>query len=143
MHTQNILSLNVDGLNSAIKQTRVLEYLHRKSISCALIQEIYLICGTGLRHLLVGYLFVTASSGTFLHMFWECPIVINLWTHVGLVLSSLLQVGCFAGPVLCLLDGDSGLFVSLIQKRMLFAGFTAAKRTIIQNWFTPHMCGKT
>ncbi len=73
----------------------------------------------------------TASSGTFLHMFWECPIVINLWTHVGLVLSSLLQVGCFAGQVLCLLDGDSGLFVSLIQKRMLFAGFVAAKRTII------------
>ncbi len=30
-----------------------------------------------------------------------------------------------------------------MQKRMLFAGFTAAKKTIIQNWFTPHMCGKT
>ncbi len=144
MHTLNILSLNVNGLNSAVKRTGVLEYLHRKSISCALIQETYLICGTGLRHL-PGRLSVcnTASSGTFLHMFWECPIVINLWTHVGLVLSSLLQVGCFAGPVLCLLDGDSGLFVSLIQKRMLFAGFVAAKRTIIQNWFTPHMCGKT
>ncbi len=25
---------------------------------------------------------------------------------------------------------------------MLFAGFTAAKTTIIQNWFAPHMCGK-
>ncbi len=23
---------------------------------------------------------------------------------------------------------------------MLFAGFTAVKKTIIQNWFTPHMC---
>ncbi len=30
-----------------------------------------------------------------------------------------------------------------MQKSMLFAGFTAAKKTIIQNWFTPHMCGKT
>ncbi len=39
MHTLNILSLNVNGLNSAVKQTHVLEYLHRKSISCALIQE--------------------------------------------------------------------------------------------------------
>lgn len=38
----NILSLNVNGLNSAIKRTRVLEYLHRKSISCALIQETHL-----------------------------------------------------------------------------------------------------
>ncbi len=62
---------------------------------------------------------------------------------MGLVLSSLLQVGCFAGPVLCLLDGDSGLFVSLVQKRMLFAGFVAAKRTMMLNWFAPHMCGKT
>ncbi len=40
MHTLNILSLN--GLNSAVKRTRVLEYLHRKSISCALIQETHL-----------------------------------------------------------------------------------------------------
>ncbi len=39
MHTLNILSLNVNGLNSAVKRTRVSEYLHRKSISCALIQE--------------------------------------------------------------------------------------------------------
>ncbi len=48
-----------------------------------------------------------------------------------------------ANPSLCLLNDDSGLCISLIQKRMLFAGFTAAKKTIIQNWFTPHMCGKT
>ncbi len=32
----------------------------------------------------------TTSSGTFMHMFWECPVVISLWTHVNLVLSSLL-----------------------------------------------------
>ncbi len=42
MHTLNILSLNVNGLNSAVKRTRVLEYLHRNSISCALIQETHL-----------------------------------------------------------------------------------------------------
>ncbi len=42
MHTLNILSLNVNGLNSAVKRTRVLEYFHRKSISCALIQETHL-----------------------------------------------------------------------------------------------------
>ncbi len=46
-------------------------------------------------------------------------------------------------PSLCLLNDDSGLCISSMQKRMLFAGFTAAKKTIIQNWFTPHMCGKT
>ncbi len=84
----------------------------------------------------------TASSDTFLHMFWECPIVISLWTHVNLVLSSLLQIDRFVNPSLCLLNDDSGLCISSMQKRMLFAGFTAAKKTIIQNWFTPHMCGK-
>ncbi len=61
----NILLLNVTGLNSAVKRTCVLEYLHRKSISGALI------CNT-------------ASSGIFLNMFWECPVVMDLWTHVDL-----------------------------------------------------------
>ncbi len=32
----------MNGLNSAVKRTRVLEYLHSKSISCALIQETHL-----------------------------------------------------------------------------------------------------
>ncbi len=85
----------------------------------------------------------TTSSGTFLHMFWECPVVISLWTHVNLVLSSLLQIDWSVNPSLCLLDDDSGLCISSMQKRMFFAGFTAAKKTIIQNWFTPHLCGKT
>ncbi len=37
MYTLNILLLNVTGLNSAVKRTCVLEYLHRKSISGVLI----------------------------------------------------------------------------------------------------------
>ncbi len=85
----------------------------------------------------------TTSSGTFLHMFWECPVVISLWTHVNLVLSSLLGIDWSVNPSLCLLNDDSGLCISSMQKRMLFAGFTAAKKTIIQNWFTPHTCRKT
>ncbi len=62
----------------------------------------------------------TTSSGTFLHMFWECPVVISLWTHVNLVLSSLLQIDWLVNPSLCLLNDDSGLCISSI-----------------------HMCGKT
>ncbi len=42
MHALNILSLNVNGLNTPIKRTRILEYLHRKPIPCALIQESHL-----------------------------------------------------------------------------------------------------
>ncbi len=74
---------------------------------------------------------------------WECPVVINLWTHVNLVWSSLLRIDWSVNPSLCLLNDDSGLCINSMQKRMLFAGFTAAKKTIIQNWFTPHMCRKT
>ncbi len=85
----------------------------------------------------------TTSSGTFLHMFWECPVVISLWTHVNLVLSALLRIDWSVNPSLCLLNDDSGLCISSMQRRMLFAGFTAVKKTIIQNWFTPHMCRKT
>ncbi len=111
MYTLNILLLNVTGLNSAVKQTCVLEYLHRKSISGALI------CNA-------------ASSGFFfLHVFWECPVVMDLWTHVNLVLSSSLRTNCFANTSVCLLDVDSGLSISLIQRRRLFAGFAAARRT--------------
>ncbi len=86
MHTLNILSLNVNGLNSAVKRTRVLEYLHRKSISCALIQETYLICGTGLRHLLVGYLFVTLHSQCF---FFNIHDYIKEWLVLFFLFPSL------------------------------------------------------
>ncbi len=123
MYTLNILLLNVTGLNSAVKRTCVLEYLHRKSISGALI------CNA-------------ASSGIFLHVFWECPVVMDLWTHVNLVLSSSLRTNCFANTSVCLLDVDSGLSISLIQRRRLFAGFAAARRTMMQNWCAPHMCGE-
>ncbi len=85
----------------------------------------------------------TASSGTFLHMIWECPIVISLWTHVTWFCHHYCKLIGLFKPSLCLLNDDSGLCISSMQKRMLFAGFTAAKKTIIQNWFTPHMCGKT
>ncbi len=62
---------------------------------------------------------------------------------LNLNLSSLLQIDWSVNPSLCRLNDDSGLCISSMQKRMLFAGFTAAKKTIIQNWFTPHMSGKT
>ncbi len=84
-----------------------------------------------------------ASSGTFLHVFRECPVIIGLWAHVGLVLSLLLRVDWSVGPGLYLLDDDSGLCVGSVQGRVLFAGFAAVKRTMVRSWFTPHMCGKT
>ncbi len=85
MYALNILLLNVTGLNSAVERTCVLECLHSGSISGALI------CNT-------------ASSGIFLHVFWECPVVMDLWTHVDLGLSSSLRTDCFADTSVCLLE---------------------------------------
>ncbi len=58
------------------------------------------------------------------------------------MLSSSLQTDCFVDTGLCLLDDDSGLFISLIQRRRLFAGFAAARRIMMQNWCAPHVCGE-
>ncbi len=84
----------------------------------------------------------TSSKGASF-AFWIKIISFSLWAHVNLVLSSLLRIDWSVNPSLCLLNDDSGLCISSMQKRMLFAGFTAVKKTIIQNWFTPHMCRKT
>ncbi len=69
----------------------------------------------------------TTSSGTFLHMFWECPVVISLWTTCkpGFVIITANWLVC--NPSLCLLNDDSGLCISSVQKRMLFAGFYSCK----------------
>ncbi len=87
----------------------------------------------------------TTSSGTFLHMFWECPCRHQSMDTCkpGFVIITYLRIDWSVNPSLCLLNDDSGLCISSMQKRMLFAGFTAVKKTIIQNWFTPHMCRKT
>ncbi len=80
---------------------------------------------------------------------WE-----RVWSNLSITFKNLAhrlihfkvihrQLDWLVNPGLCLLNDDSGLCISSMQKRMLFAGFTAAKKTIIQNWFTPHMCGKT
>ncbi len=61
----------------------------------------------------------TTSSGTFLHMFWECPVVISLWTHVNLVLSSLLRIDWSVNPSLCLLNPLSAKVAKLRQDVIL------------------------
>ncbi len=44
---------------------------------------------------------------------------------------------------MCLLDDDSGLCVGSMRGRVLFAGIAAARGTVVQSWFAPHMCGRT
>ncbi len=83
MYTLNILLPNMTGLNSAVKRTCVLEYLHRKSISGALI------CNTA-SYFSSCVLGVSCGHGSV--------------AHVDLVLSSSLQTDCFADTSVCLLE---------------------------------------
>ncbi len=73
-------------------------------------------------------------------MFWECPVVISLWTHVTWfchhyweLIGLLTQVYVFLMMILI-------SCISSMQNRLLFAGFTAVKKTIIQNWVYTHTC---
>ncbi len=82
----------MDGLDSAVERARVLECLHRGSISCALIQETYLICGIGLRYLLewlVWFFFFSPSLYSFWLDFWNIEyvsVVFFVWVDVVFVM---------------------------------------------------------
>jgi len=82
----------------------------------------------------------TASPGTFLHMFWECPVISNFWLHVNSSLADILDIFYVPNPGFCLLNDNSDINLKQIQLKMLFAGFTSAKKTILKNWFFPDMC---
>lgn len=60
-------------------------------------------------------------------------------SHVNSV-SDILEISYIPTPVICLLKDTS---LKQIQLKMLFAGFTSAKKTIIKHWFTPDICIKT
>ncbi len=45
-----------------------------------------------------------ASSGIFSPCVLGCPVVMDLWTHVDLVLSSSLRTDCFADTGVCFLE---------------------------------------
>ncbi len=73
-------------------------------------------------------------------MFWECSVVISLWTHVNLVLSSLLRIDGLLTQVCVSFNDDSGLCINSMQKRMLVAGLQLRRKTIIQKLvYTTHV----
>lgn len=79
----------------------------------------------------------TDASGTFLHMFWDCPMIQPFWKYVIVMLHDLTGLYLDLDPCLLLLNDDSKYQFSLGDKRVLMAGFTAAKKAILQQWITP------
>ncbi len=72
-------------------------------------------------------------------MFWECPVVISLWTHVNLVLSSLLRIDWSVNPSLCLLNDDSGLCISSMQKKVVCWFYSCEEDNNAELVYTTHV----
>ncbi len=79
------------------------------------------------------------TVGTYLHVFWECPSVYGLWSKVRRYLENVLGFPIPMHPPLLLFNDDSSLGgnIRLAQRKIIFAGLTAAKKTIIDSWFSP------
>ena len=76
--------------------------------------------------------------GTFTHMFWECPGVQLFWLQVTKSLSKILNKEVPCCPVLCLLNDNSRLLLSIHEKRIWLSGLTAAKKILVVRWKPPH-----
>lgn len=77
------------------------------------------------------------SKGTFLHMFWDCSKISSFWKYVICKLSIFTSTVLNLDPCLLLLNDDSRYQFSSTQRRLLMAGLTSAKKTIVQRWFSP------
>lgn len=77
-------------------------------------------------------------SGSFLHMFGECPDVYAFRRQLSSTLSDMLEVTIPWSPTLLLLNDDCCLELSLQQRCILWAGLTAAKKMLALRWQPPH-----
>ena len=77
------------------------------------------------------------TVGTYLHVFWECPPVSDFWDNVTKNLEKALKFPIPKLPSMLLLNDDSVLKDDtwLAHRKIIFAGLTAAKKTIIHSWF--------
>ena len=61
-------------------------------------------------------------------MVWDCPGVYSFWKRVTSILSKLIGKDIPLQPILLLLNDDSQLQLSEKQRKIMFAGLTAAKK---------------
>ena len=73
-----------------------------------------------------------------MHTFWECPGVLSFWRQVANTLSHVLEIPIPCLPHVLLLNDDSMLRIPYPNKKVFFAGITAAKKMLISRWNPPH-----
>ena len=76
-------------------------------------------------------------SGTFLHMFWQCPPVASFWNRVSSHLSDIFPLTIPVSISTLLLNDLSQLLTPGQQKRLILAGLTAAKKLVDMRWKHP------
>lgn len=75
---------------------------------------------------------VTPTPGTVLHMFWECSSITDLWARVVKDVADLLNTTIIPDPCLCLLNDDSNLQLSIVQKIcQLYSGQKDNHQTLV------------
>ena len=74
------------------------------------------------------------TTGSFMHVMWECPGVSGLWREVIGVIADLTGVQFPMDPAVHLLNDDSRLGLPEKTRKVWLAGLTAAKKIVVQRW---------
>ncbi len=77
------------------------------------------------------------TVGTYMHMFFDCPIISTFRDTVFLMVSELCDRFIPKHPNICLLNDDSELNLNVYQRRILHTALTAAKKVIKKMWYEP------
>lgn len=80
----------------------------------------------------------SGEVGTFLHYFWFCDDVQNIWRQISTDLTALLDHNVPCSALIFLLNDFSSLTISMQQKRLLLCALTAAKKLLVSRWNPPH-----
>ena len=79
----------------------------------------------------------TSARGDYLHMFWYCPSIKRLWIWTKDTVANIIGKALPSCPSLFLIGYNPNILLTFQDKRILLAASTAAKKTIIKNWFEP------
>ena len=78
------------------------------------------------------------TVGTFFHMIWDCPPVLEFWEMVAHNLSVMFGSEVPPSPAILLLNDLSTLGLTPLKSCALLARLTAAKKKVAMRWKPPH-----
>lgn len=82
------------------------------------------------------------ETGSFLHIWWECPVVGRIWTQIYILICSVLQILLHKGPLEGLLHNLPGDLLVTNCKLISFM-FLATRLTITQVLSSPSVTWAT